>query len=432
MSSNPLSRKELVTKLENIDALYTNIKNLEHRMAHYEPEDNYPRQVVLPPFPIQCRTNKPEEERNLWVTAIPHEHKDAPRAVQEMHRKYYAPKAPEEPKMPVFKEVTNSTEKEKQNKNGCLSKGLFAVAGFFALGFIVNITDPNALTILLIAAVAGAAGFFFHLKAKAATGAIEKANQEAFRQHKEQKAQIEAAHKAKVEEYNKQCAEYEVALQAFMEQYAAWRQVYLQHYEEEQQIKAQLEQDRQATLDKIHAETYAPALATLKEYNDLLSEEYLPVAGEIAGLIKSGRADNMKEAVNLYEDILYRERQEQFEREKEANRHEEEQRRLEAQERQHQEEMEFMEAQERQRAREAKAQQEAQERQHKEMMEQRDREAREEKSRREAETRRQQNAELDRQRREDAATRNQCNTCSLNSRCSMSYRRPNCASYRPR
>lgn len=51
---------------------------------------------------------------------------------------------------------------------------------------------------------------------------------------------------------------------------------------------------------------------------------------------------------------------------------------------------------------------------------------------RQEQQRKDERAESERRRQEDEATRRQCNTCALCGNCSMAFRRPNCASYRPR
>ena len=221
-----------------------------------------------------------------------------------------------------------------------------------------------------------------------------------------------------------------------MKDYQAWREIYIQSVNEEAYILDKLEADRVSAVKKIYEERYTPAVAALNETNDLITDEYLPVLNVIIDLLKSGRADDLKEAINLFEDIVYRERQLALEREKEEQRRLEEEQRRRDEERRHREDMQFRKDQERQRQREEERRQQDAERRHREEMDQRERQERdrqnEERRRADEERRRADRAELDRKQEEERNTRDQCNRCAQNSHCSMAFRRPNCASFRPR
>ena len=122
-----------------------------------------------------------------------------------------------------------------------------------------------------------------------------------------------------MKEYQSLLTSYKLSRADFLEDYSAWRDAYLKSEEEERDIRRKLELDRLAEVNRINEEEFVPAVQELAENNNLLATEYLPAIDTIIKFLKSGRADNLKEAINLYEEILYKERQLQLEREKEED-----------------------------------------------------------------------------------------------------------------
>lgn len=267
-------------------------------------------------------------------------------------------------------------------------------------------------------------------------GKQRKRNDEALAAYNQRKTALLEDYKIKMQAYEEATEAYKENLQQFLESYPQWRETLLKGVQEEIDITQKLEEDREAGRQKIFEEEYLPAETALNEANNLVTEDYLPVLDIIIDLLISGRADDLKEAINLYEDIAYRERQLELEREKEEQRRWEEEQRRRDEERHHKELMEFQQDQERQRQREEKRRQQDAERRHREEMDQRDRQERdrqsEERRRADEERRRAERAELDRKQKEDRDTRDQCNRCAQVGHCSMAFRRPNCASFRPR
>lgn len=158
-----------------------------------------------------------------------------------------------------------------------------------------------------------------------------------------------AEHKVKIKEYESECTSYKLRRQDFLDAYSEWREDYIKHLREEEGIEEKLEEDRTREIRKIYDTQYVPAKDKLDACNDLITEEYLPVLDFIIDLIKSKRADDLKEAINLYEEIVYRERQLKLQREKEEQRRREEEIRRADEERRHREDMKLREDQERQR-----------------------------------------------------------------------------------
>ena len=130
------------------------------------------------------------------------------------------------------------------------------------------------------------------------------------------------------EEYNEELKEYETKLKShnllkdkFIEDYKNWRAIYLESLVEEAEITEQLEKDEVAGIEKIDAEEYQPILIKLAEaMNGVLSNNYLNQVDTLIEYLKSGRADNLKEAIEVYEEELFRKKELQILREQEAQR----------------------------------------------------------------------------------------------------------------
>lgn len=429
-------KKDLIAKLEEISAQYAEVIAIKSEMDGFVPEDCYNRKVIVPQFLGEYANDK---ERNAWQEAIEHDRDDA---IQEMAKAYKYVRAPKQPKKPeISKEPTldTKTEAECKQKGGC-----FPVVGIFVgalslLTLLTNGSDLDSGTLIgnwiILAICVAAIGHYYH-KLKQAKTKDQDIFNEVLESYERNNQELLDDYDAQMKEYQQGLVVYEQKCKEFLQQYAAWREIYLQHLAEEAVIKKQLENDRAMAVKKIQEERYAPALQKLEANNDLVTVKYLPVLNTIIDLIKSGRADDLKEAVNLYEDLVYREKQLQLQREQEEQRRYEEEQRRQDEERHHREQMKFQQDQERQRRYEEEQRRQEDERRHREDMKQREQQERDrqyaERRQQEENRRRQERAELDRKREERNATQRQCNTCSQVGHCSMAFRRPNCASYRPR
>jgi uncharacterized membrane protein YeaQ/YmgE (transglycosylase-associated protein family) len=431
-----MSRIDLVAKLKTILDLYQNTQQVQEQMDNFQPEDHYVRKVKVPQFPGTFRS---EEEREAWRDKLDHLDDDAIETAEQVHRKFYAPKEPEKPRLKEFQKINDKELQNKQSQFGCLSQVAAGIAGFFVLGALLNLNDEyGALpTILIIAAIAVAAFFFFKSKAKAAKAAEDIQNANALLAHNRQQEEIMAEYNEKMKVYQKETAAYEVALQDFLAAYALWLKDYIASEQEEERIADQLEEERQAEVRKIYEEKMLPAKAALNKANDLVSEEYLPVLNILIKLIESSRADDLKEAINLYEDLVYRERQLQLQREQEEQRQREEEQRRQDEERRHREEMKFRKDQERQRQYEEEQRRQDEERRHRE--ETKFREDQERQRRHDEEQRRREQLNRAREEREQKAAQwnaanAQCRACAYAATCDMKIhnRTPNCTGFRPR
>lgn len=432
-----MSRSELLEKLGKIAELYENTQAIQAEMDDYEPEDTYERTVTVPQFPGKFQD---ETEREIWEDRLDHGEENALEVAELAHRDVYAPKEPPKPKKQEFREPDDSELRNQESKFGCLSKVLAGVAVFFFLGILLNLNDEYSVlpTLIVIALVAAAGFLFFRFKANGAKAAQEKKKAEALQVYNQQQEDRMAEYAKQMKSYEGEYARYEELLHAFMEDYRAWREIYLQSVEEEAQIAQKLDADREAAVEKIYAQQYAPAEKALTEYNDLVPEEYLPALDVLMELIRSNRADDLKEAINLYEEILYRERQLQLQREMEAQRQYEEQLKREAEERHHQEQMELQREQEYQRQREEERRRSDEERRYREETRAREAEAR---SREYQERERQRKAQLEEARKEreareklERAASAQCRACAHAGHCNMMIhnKTPNCTGFTPR
>lgn len=428
-----LSKSELIKKLEAISILHNKALAIKIKMNNFKPEDNYERKVNVPLFPGEYEN---DDERENLENAVEHEDKDA---IEQMGQKYdfcYAPKKPAELVIKDFEFPGEAASKEKQNKYGCFSYVAAAVSGFFLLSLLLGTADGAVAAIVIIAVIAALVFAFFRYKIKTEKDASDKQKAEALAQYNLKKNQLWSEHHEKIKVYEDKCNIHNEARKKFVDEYAKWRKIYIEHINEEARIAEQLENDRVVAVEKIHNEEFKPILEDLDTINDILTLEYLPAIDTIIDLLKSSRADDLKEAINLYEDIVYRERQLQQQKEQEEQRRYEEELRRQDAERHYQEEKQFREQQERARKQEAQERARAEEQRHREDLAQREkleRDRRDEENRlRKEQQRREERAELDRKHKENLETSRQCNTCALCGNCSMAFRRPNCASYKPR
>lgn len=410
-----LDKKELIAKLSEISELFSKTVESCSEMDEYVPEDHYERKVCVPEFPGEGINKR---MRDSWRNAFQHTHENALAMIEEVHREYFAPQKPIPPKKTEFEKPKNTEVGKKLGKYATGSLAGAGIGGFFTLITLFSLMQGVDFYVIRTEIGLILLGAVVYLYCKAMYNKIkpeeDKLIEEALAEYNRQQEKIKAEYDARMEAYEKECAEYELRLKNFMKEYAIWREIYIQSVQEEQEIAEKLEADRVAGVNEIHEKKYLPALEALNACNDLVSDEYLPVLDVIIELLKNGRADDLKEAINLYEDILYRERQLELEREKEENRQREEQMRREEEERYHREQMQFQREQERKRQREAERRLEEEERRRREEMERRDR------------------AEHERRQTEKRETQRQCSNCAKVHRCNLAFKRPNCSSFTPK
>lgn len=417
---------------------------MTYEIKNFSPEDQYERKNVVPTFPGDYEN---ESTRRSLEYSVSHEKDDAVKQMDAVYRRACAPRKPNKLPKPIIKEFTNSELRELEIKKDT-AKRKSKVALIVGIPILLALLPyfNNILTAIVGIAVFAICAYIF-LSSKITVQQAEKTYSEiynaAMEEYNQQKEKTLSEYEQQVEQqekdYEQKQAEFEQQLSAFLDQYCEWRERYIQHLAEEKAIKERLENDRKQGVNLLYEESFLPAKKKLDQYNDCLSEEYLPVISTLIELLRNGRADDLKEAINLYDEIQYRERQLEFQREQEARRRYEEDRKRQDEERRYGEQMSFQREQERQRQREEKQRRDDEARRHREEMSFREKQERErkqqqeaERRRQESERRRQERAEFERKQAEDRDRRHQCNTCALSGRCSMSFRRSNCASYRPR
>lgn len=432
-----LTQNELIGKLEKISGLYKATVAIRSEMDEFVPDDHYKREVIVPAFPGDFQT---EEERTVWTDRLDHTGTEAPEVAEQAHRRFYGPKKPEKPKIKDFEKPQDRELRNKQSKFNNLSKVFAGIAIFFFLGTLLNLNDEYSVlpTLIIITALAAAAFLFFGYMVKKLKAEEAKKEAEALAAYNRQKEEIMEEYAKKMKVYEGECAEYEVTLKSFLEDYRAWREIFIQSVKEEAQIAEKLEADRKTAVEKIYEERYLPAEAALNECNDLVSEEYLPNLKVIIDLLKSKRADDLKEAINLYEELVYRERQLQLQREQEEQRRYEEEQRRQDEERRHREEMKFQEDQERQRRREEEQRRSDEERRYREETRAREAEARSREAQERERIRKEQYKEhmnqIEQQNKQRSAGQAQCRACANVGRCNMTIHNnaPTCTGFTPR
>lgn len=417
-----LSKNELLEKLDTISSRYGEVVAIKEKMNSFVPEDIYIRQVELPDFP---EAEGGEADTANFKNNVDHKDDSGSGFIRAYERTYAVPKPPKEPKEPKFEEPKKPIGLLLLYVATALAALTAAMqVGNFVLEIFTFSLDWRDLFTLVFAALAAiVAGGFFIGSLFMKKSYREKVNRARIAFDLEQKPMKD--------EYNEKLSQYEYDMQVYRQKeqdyidaYWAWRTIYLEHLDEEERVKAQLEIDRQEAVKQIEENELAPAKARLDEVNDLLSEKYLPAINKLIELIKSGRADTLKEAINLYEEILYKEKQLELEKEKEERKEYIQMLQLLAEQRRHERKMEIRRMLELEREIEEERRQEEERHRRWEEEERREKEEKEERARQ------------DRERWDKAQERHntviQCNSCARRSGCRVPYTRPNCASYLPK
>lgn len=453
-----LSKNELIQKLKEISAACKDILAIRKKIKNFKAEDKYERTVKVPPFPCDFI------EEDLCKLKVKDSDIDDVEYIAEKYDSAKKPKAPKKPKQekPTEPKKPNH-EKSRSYYEKLLSKnatnvkiekkpGKLAIGcGIVAIGIFLGggLFDDDSVTVgfnfvLLIACLAGIAFSYYtkyvlakrvaaDLRKNGADGLKrldeeEKKYEQDMKAYREALAASEQAYQEAMATYEKRMAAYQEALaaheqnkSAFMQEYTQWREKYLAHLKEETKINANLIIDTAVGQQKIREEEYTPAKNHLKACNDLLTETYLPYVDTLIDLLMSGRADDLKEALNRLEEKLYREKQLELQREQEEQRQWEEEQRREDEERRHEEQMELQKQQEWQRRWDE------------------DRRRDEEDRYRREEDRRRKEAEDDARRREREAedrakrdAKNRCFHCANRRTCTLKVNPPqNCSAFRP-
>lgn len=424
-----LSKSELLKKLETISNLFNRATVLYAKMKNFVPEDNYQRKVEVPEFPIKVNNVHDKKAVDILINDVDH---TADNAVEHMSKCYdtaFCPKKPAEPVIKDFKKPPR--EKQDSLRKKCRIAAIISII-FAFFEFVYVVQPPHSISIgyLVIALIAAGVFVFFKKKFNAEKADADKIEEEALAQYNAKKEATLKEYEEKLKDYESQTATYKTKHQEFLIKYKEWRKIYIESVAEEEKIAEKLENDRQEGIAKIENEELLPVLEELSNVNDLVSKDYLTSIDDITDLIRSGRADNIKEAINLYEDILYKERKLQLEREKEEQRQREEELRRQDEERRYQEDMQFRQQQERQRQKEAAESMNLQKQQHEENM----KFQRQQQEQQERERTKQLREQREKERELQNAASQQCRACANVGHCNMSIhnKTPNCTGFRPR
>ena len=425
-----LSKNELLEKLDTISSRYGEVVAIKEKMNSFVPEDIYIRQVELPAFP---EAEGGEVDTAKFMNNVDHKDDSGSGFIRAYERTYAVPKPPKEPKEPKFEEPKKPIGLLLLYVAAALA-ALTAVmqVGNFVLEIFTFSLDWGDLFTLVFAVLAAiVAGGLFIGSLFMKISYRKKVNRA--------RVAFDLEQKPMKDEYNEKLSQYEYDMQMYRQKeqdyidaYWAWRTAYLEHLDEEERVKAQLKIDRQEAVKQFEENELVPAKARLDEVNDLLSEKYLPAVDKIIELIKNGRADTLKEAINLYEEILYKEKQLELEKEKEERKEYIQMLQLLAEQRRYEREMEIRRMQELEREMEEERRQNEEERRHREEMELLEKQE----SNRQAESRREESRrkheETAAMYRDYHATHRQCQSCANMTHCRMAFQRSNCASYRPK
>lgn len=108
-----MSKNELIAKLEEISALFADTVAIQSRMDDFTPEDHYARQIAVPQFPGEYKS---EEERSAWQELIGHDEEDAIQIMDMAYERVHCPKEPAKPNVGNQPENTHDTENDLKKK----------------------------------------------------------------------------------------------------------------------------------------------------------------------------------------------------------------------------------------------------------------------------------------------------------------------------
>ena len=388
----PADKNELIKKLKEINEAYREKQRIKARMDDPQVEDTYER---------KCKAlKKPEKPDNMTEPIKPHI----------------------TPMKPVSKEEFSKSEFKETVKyiKSHILKGVLCIVLLLLSTVFLGMMYSAYNVVLAILHVIGFAVLTFLyvkplipcVKADIADNNRRKTD-EAYRAYV---AELEEKERKRIEEAENKYAEemrvysaYKIEYDKYLKELDKYNKSLDEVDKEEKEIKQKIEEEKKKKAESIKQKEYIPASEELERLNDVISDDDLPDLGKLISLLEKGRADTLKEAFSVLEDMKYREEQRRLaeERERQA-----EERRLE--------ELEYRER-ERERERE-------------EMQRERDRdEARrremDEKREREEQERKWEEEKKKKQELEDA--RQQCYTCTVQN-CWNRNKYTNCPNYKPK
>ena len=394
-------KDELIKKLEAIAIAQAKVSAIQKKMRNFRPENKYERKVQLPDLFIG-KNNIGQSD--AFIREMDHKSPNEANVVNAFDKFFDRPSSPTKEKAPhSIKNKNRDAYIRNPKPTGiCCIALFFFIVSFF--GLLGSEDIISAIVSLIILAPCALTVYRY------ATGLLNAINEDKklLESEAEYEKQLERKYKDQLKEYQSQCAAYESAKKEFVANYGEWRKVYLDHLKEEEEIEAKIEKDRLIYISKIKKEELDIADQELARVNDIVASEYLPVINTLIDYIKKGRADNLKEAINLYEENEYRQRQLELQMESEEQRRREEEERIELENRRHREEMSLLERQEAQRRRD------------------------EENYRREAE-KNERRKEREAAEAAKRAAESRCLSCAKRQRCSLKVSHPqNCSAFEPR
>ena len=124
-------KKELITKLEKISALYKNTVKIQTEMDGFVPEDHYQRKVDVPDFPLEVHNAFDRKALDVLKNDLDHTADNAIEAMGRCYDEAYHPQKPNAPVKPTYKGADTGKSQEKQRKLRLISNIGLGVAIFF-------------------------------------------------------------------------------------------------------------------------------------------------------------------------------------------------------------------------------------------------------------------------------------------------------------
>lgn len=298
-----MEKTELIQKLKRIRAAHSDVKGVQARIQSATAKDTYERKVKVPKAPVEPRrVAKPKKE----VTSL---------KSFAYYGVSYFESAIKRLGIAVIVEfvVWLAVRLGVENDGSEADAVQIGVANFFLV-----------VLLLTVGAIGACVGINLYRWMK------KRAEYPAYLE------QVERDHQARMKKYN----DSEERYAAYLAEKEEYDEIVSAAEREEEKIAAQLKKDLQVITDKMRESELKPALKRMEEENGgLINDSYYADLPQIIELLEMGRADSLKEALNLLAEIKHKENQLAMQRAQEEERRREREEALEREERRRQEDI---------------------------------------------------------------------------------------------
>ena len=234
-----MSKHDAIHQLQTLWDAYQELRQAELKRACYRPQGDYTCAMEVPPFPDK-RWNK--SNATSLADTIDH---FAPDAIEKAGGQYDRRYRPRKPAAPTSTYLAPDKEPLEKTPLGCTLDAIAAFALFVSLSCVV-LAQRGAGYTITIGICAAYLVWRYVVRSLYARSKYAQQCAAARKNHKESMAKKDAKYRQKLQEYQRKCEEYEAERAQFLEDYAAWRPIYLEYIEKYRAAEARYDRDRQA------------------------------------------------------------------------------------------------------------------------------------------------------------------------------------------